>query len=91
LKATCYRKLRDRWYFEVRGCIQIALWKNKEIQNLTVDRRNESHGSRRGTVVVEEDEGVADEDQRVTVASNHRHSRYITNIKICLTSRSRPI
>ena len=30
------------------------------------------------TVVAEEDEGVADEDQRVAVASNHRHSTYIT-------------
>jgi hypothetical protein len=31
-------------------------------------------------VVAEEDEGVADEDQRVAVASNHRHSTYITMI-----------
>jgi hypothetical protein len=30
--------------------------------------------------VVEEDKGVADEDQRVAVASNHRHSTYITMI-----------
>jgi hypothetical protein len=30
--------------------------------------------------VAEEDEGVADEDQRVAVASNHRHSTYITMI-----------
>jgi hypothetical protein len=27
--------------------------------------------------MAEEDEGVADEDQRVAVASNHRHSTYI--------------
>ena len=32
------------------------------------------------TAVAEEDEGVADEDQRVAVASNHRHSTYITMI-----------
>ena len=32
------------------------------------------------TAVAEEDEGVADEDQRVAVASNHRHSTYITVI-----------
>jgi hypothetical protein len=32
------------------------------------------------TAVTEEDEGVADEDQRVAVASNHRHSTYITMI-----------
>jgi hypothetical protein len=32
------------------------------------------------TAVTEEDEGVADEDQRVAVASNHRHSIYITMI-----------
>jgi hypothetical protein len=31
-------------------------------------------------VVADEDEGVADEDQRVAVASNHRHSTYITMI-----------
>ncbi len=31
-------------------------------------------------VVAEEDEGVADEDQRVAVASNYRHSTYITMI-----------
>ena len=31
------------------------------------------------TAVAEEDEGVADEDQRVAVASNHRHSTYITS------------
>jgi hypothetical protein len=31
-------------------------------------------------VVAEEDEGVVDEDQRVAVASNHRHSTYITMI-----------
>jgi hypothetical protein len=32
------------------------------------------------TAVAEEDEVVADEDQRVAVASNHRHSTYITMI-----------
>ena len=32
------------------------------------------------TAVAEKDEGVADEDQRVAVASNHRHSTYITMI-----------
>jgi len=31
-------------------------------------------------VVAEEDEVVAEEDQRVAVASNHRHSTYITMI-----------
>jgi len=30
------------------------------------------------TVVVEEDEGAADEDQRKILASNHRHSSDIT-------------
>jgi hypothetical protein len=30
--------------------------------------------------VAEEDKGVADEDQRVAVASNYRHSTYITMI-----------
>jgi hypothetical protein len=33
-----------------------------------------------GTAVTEEDEGVADKDQRVAVASNYRHSTYITNL-----------
>jgi hypothetical protein len=32
------------------------------------------------TAGAEEDEGVADEGQRVAVASNHRHSTYITMI-----------
>jgi hypothetical protein len=31
--------------------------------------------------VAGEDEDVADEDQRVVVASNHRHSTYITMIE----------
>jgi hypothetical protein len=31
-------------------------------------------------VVAEVDEGVADEDQREAVASNHRHSTYITMV-----------
>ena len=30
------------------------------------------------TMVIEEDEGAADEDQRQTAASNHRHSTFIT-------------
>jgi hypothetical protein len=32
------------------------------------------------TAVAEEDEGVADEVQREAVASNHRHSTYITMV-----------
>ena len=32
------------------------------------------------TAVAEEDEGAADEDQREAVASNHRHSTYLTMI-----------
>ena len=41
------------------------------------------------TVVAEEDEGVADEDQREAVASNHRHSTYIT-IVVKISPNSSP-
>jgi len=38
--------------------------------------------------VAEEGEGVADKDQRVAVASNYRHSTYITNLsQMCLNCR----
>jgi hypothetical protein len=42
------------------------------------------------TVVAEEDEGAADEDQKEAIASNHRHSTYITMVVKISPNNSSP-